>query len=132
MFPFPNNFWLRNTGGAVPTLYFSNQTFPTDWLDVEIGADVGGWNSLTGFSPIPSILTLVLFDVGGLDLEFSIAPRENVRAVFRCGQVFPKRDVRRLPTPLGHFGIPGALFMHSVVGYGHWRIGPYPDWLRNT
>lgn len=65
MFPFPNNFWLRNTGGPTPTLYFSNDTFPQDWLGVPIRAEQEGWNGLDGFSPIPSIMTY--FENAALD-----------------------------------------------------------------
>ena len=59
MFPFPNNFWLRDVNGvsAAPLLYFSNDTFPVDWLGTQVKASVGGWNKLDGFSPIPVILT---------------------------------------------------------------------------
>lgn len=57
MFPFPNNFWLRDTGAAVPLLYFDNDTFPVDWLNTHLKAGAGGWNTLDGFSPIPSIMT---------------------------------------------------------------------------
>ena len=59
MYPFPNNFWLRDAavpGGPV-RLDISSETFPISLLGEKIDAEKGGWNTLDGFSPMAAIHT---------------------------------------------------------------------------
>lgn len=56
MFPFPNNFWLRDSGvPGRPLLSFSPDTFPTTSTGQTIDPVKGGWNQLDGFSPMASL-----------------------------------------------------------------------------
>jgi hypothetical protein len=58
MFPFPNNFWLRQpTSGGPARLNISDDTFPKTALNESIHADKGGWNTLDGFSPMAAMYT---------------------------------------------------------------------------
>lgn len=51
-YPFPNDYWLENG-----KLTLSPDTFPKDARGQSINVDLGGWNDLDGFSPMPGIVT---------------------------------------------------------------------------
>eukprot|EP00730_Choanoeca_flexa_P010521 TRINITY_DN1839_c0_g1_i1.p1 TRINITY_DN1839_c0_g1~~TRINITY_DN1839_c0_g1_i1.p1 ORF type:complete len:645 (+),score=114.50 TRINITY_DN1839_c0_g1_i1:2-1936(+) len=53
-YPFPNNFFKDDTTGF---LNLTIDTFPKTKNNNSIDPNVGGWNTLDGFSPIPSIIT---------------------------------------------------------------------------
>ena len=51
-YPFPNDYWLTNG-----KLSLSLDTFPRDARGQAVDVDLGGWNTLDGFSPMPCLLT---------------------------------------------------------------------------
>jgi hypothetical protein len=105
MYPFPNNFWLREplVPGGVPLLDFSVDTFPKSLLGEKIDPVAGGWNELDGFSSMAAIHTYAL----------QASVRESRRSecdvsipcVSLFDQVFPKRFAGRLPSLVGHCGV---------------------------
>eukprot|EP00049_Salpingoeca_infusionum_P018359 m.356907 g.356907 ORF g.356907 m.356907 type:complete len:654 (+) comp17657_c0_seq1:91-2052(+) len=52
-YPFPNNFFRGDDG----FLNMTTDTFPRDRDNQSVNPDVGGWNQLDGFSPLPMIVT---------------------------------------------------------------------------
>lgn len=53
MFPFPNNFWLRDNGSGEQRLAFGNNTFPKDKDGKPVRAEYGGWDTLDGERLLP-------------------------------------------------------------------------------
>ena len=48
MYPFPNNFWLRNNSAGQLRLDLGNDTLPISKHGVPVRTDYGGWDSLDG------------------------------------------------------------------------------------
>ena len=73
MLPYPDNFFLSTTfnPAAAPHLTLSNSSLPLDSAGNPIDPNAGGYNALSGFSPLGPVLSYL----PGLSLEASALPR---------------------------------------------------------
>lgn len=71
MFPFPNDFWMREQPDGKVGIQFSPEGLPRDNLDTTIDPVAGGWNDNDGFSTLSPLLTYM----DNVDLDRSEAAR---------------------------------------------------------